>query len=358
MIDAAHLILVGVGALKEYLALHVITCLVPAFFLAGAIASLMSKESLLKYLGRDAKRYVSYTIAATSGCLLAVCSCTVLPLFAGIYRRGAGIGPATAFLYSAPAINILAIVYTAQALGYDIGIARAVAAMLLSVIIGLGMVFVFERGIGFDESDEIDTLQSPVQSVEVREVERSNYALPAIFILMIAVLIIGPSKLSWGIKLPILIPLIALTAALSLKLLTKEEQKEWMHETWFLVKVIVPVLLVGVFIAGIVIDLIPIRVIQTYLGGNSLTSNAIASVSGALMYIATLTEVPIVGMLLRSGMGRGPALTLLLAGPALSLPNMVVIERVMGAKRTFVYVLLVVIMAIISGITFGHIIGA
>ncbi len=357
MIDISHLILVGVEALKEYLALHVITCLVPAFFLAGAIASLLSKESLLKYLGRDAKRYGSYTIAATSGCLLAVCSCTVLPLFAGIYRRGAGIGPATAFLYSAPAINILAIVYTAQALGYDIGVARAVAAMLLSVIIGLGMVFIFERGARLDESDESETFQS-VQSVEVGKEGCPNYALPAIFILMIAILVIGPSKLSWGIKLPTLIPLIALTAALSSKWLTKDEQKEWMHETWFLVKTIVPVLLVGVFIAGIVIDLIPIWVIQTYLGGNSLTSNAIASISGALMYIATLTEVPIVGMLLRSGMGRGPALTLLLAGPALSLPNMVVIGCVMGAKKTFVYVSLVVIMAIVSGMLFGHIIGA
>ncbi|MDI6888724.1 MAG: permease [Methanocellales archaeon] len=356
MIDVTYLILVGVEALKEYLALHVITCLVPAFFLAGAIASLMSKESLLKYLGKGAKRYISYAIAATSGCLLAVCSCTVLPLFAGIYRRGAGIGPATAFLYSAPAINILAIVYTAQALGYDIGVARALAAILLSVIIGLGMVFVFERGTMLDESDEIDTSKSPVQSVDVRR-GRPNYTLPAIFMLLIAILVIGPSKLSWGTKLPILMPLIILTAALSSKWLTKDEQREWMHETWFLIKMIVPILLAGVFIAGIIIDLIPIWVIQTYLGGNSLTSNAIASVSGALMYIATLTEVPIVGMLMRSGMGRGPALTLLLAGPALSLPNMIVIGRAMGAKKTFMYVLLVVIMAIISGVMFGYMIG-
>ncbi len=353
MINIISLLLVGVDSLKEYLAFHVLTCLVPAFFLAGAIASLMSKESLLKYLGAGTKKYISYTIAAISGCLLAVCSCTVLPLFAGIYRKGAGIGPATAFLYSAPAINILAIVYTAQAIGYDLGVARAVAAMLLSIIIGLGMAFVFEMRAG---EITFDPIQMPVTSPSTDK-KRPHYVLPAIFILLIAILVIGPYKLSWGIKLPTLISLIILTVTLSSKWLTKDEQKEWMGETWFLIKMIVPLLLVGVFVAGIVIDLIPIWVIQTYLGGNSITSNAIASISGALMYFATLTEVPIVGMLLSSGMGRGPALTLLLAGPALSLPNMIVIGRIMGAKRTFLYMLLVVTMSIISGKTFGYIIG-
>ena len=353
MIDTTHLILVGIDSLKEYLTLHILTCLVPAFFLAGAIASLLSKESLLKYLGMGAKRYISYTIAATSGCLLAVCSCTVLPLFAGIYKRGAGIGPATAFLYSAPAINILAMVYTAQAIGYDLGVARAVAAILLSIIIGLGMALVFEMR---TRETTFEPIQTPPAS-QSTDKKRPNYMLPSIFILLIAILVIGPYKLSWGIKLPTLISLIILTVALSSKWLTKDEQKEWMGETWFLIKMIVPLLLAGVFVAGIIIDLIPIWVIQTYLGGNSITSNAIASVSGALMYFATLTEVPIVGMLLSSGMGRGPALTLLLAGPALSLPNMIVIGKIMGAKRTFLYMLLVVTMAIISGMTFGYMIG-
>ena len=352
MIDIIPLLSVGIDSLKEYLALHVLTCLVPAFFLAGAIASLMSKESLLKYLGKGTKRYVSYTIAATSGCLLAVCSCTVLPLFAGIYRRGAGIGPATAFLYSAPAINILAVVYTAQAIGYDLGVVRALAAVLLSVLIGLAMAFAFEMRTGEKnlENVQISTVSQPTDN------QRPNYTLPAIFVLLIVILVIGSSKISWGIKLPTLISVITIAVVLSSKWLTKDEQKEWMRETWNLAKMIVPLLLAGVFVAGIIIDLIPIWVIQTYLGGNSITSNAIASVSGALMYFATLTEVPIVGMLLNSGMGRGPALTLLLAGPALSLPSMIVIGRIMGAKRTFLYMLLVVTMSIISGTTFGYLI--
>ena len=353
MIDITPLLLVGIDSLKEYLALHVLTCLVPAFFLAGAIASLMSKESLLKYLGAGTKRYISYTIAATSGCLLAVCSCTVLPLFAGIYKRGAGIGPATAFLYSAPAINILAMVYTAQAIGYDLGVARAVAAILMSIIIGLGMALVFEirtRETTFEPIQKTQELQST-------DKKRPNYMLSSIFILLISILVIGSSKISWGIKLPTLTSFITIAVVLSSKWLTKDEKKEWMRETWNLVKMIVPLLLAGVFLAGIIIDLIPIWVIQTYLGGNSIISNIIASVSGALMYFATLTEVPIVGMLLNSGMGRGLALTLLLAGPALSLPNMIVIGRIMGAKGTFLYMLLVVTISIISGMTFGYMIG-
>lgn len=352
MINIISLLLVGVDSLKEYLAFHVLTCLVPAFFLAGAIASLMSKESLLKYLGAGTKRYISYTIAATSGCLLAVCSCTALPLFAGIYKRGAGIGPATAFLYSAPAINILAVVYTAQVIGSDLGVARALSAILLSILIGLVMAFAFEmrKREKISENVQIPKVSQPTDN------QRTNYGVLSIFILLIAILVIGSSKISWCIKLPALISVITTAVVLSSKWLTKDEQKEWMLETWTLVKMIIPLLLAGVFLAGVIIDLIPTWVIQTYLGGNSITSNAIASVSGAIMYFATLTEVPIVGMLLSFGMGRGPALTLLLAGPALSLPNMIVIGRIMDAKRTFLYILLVVIMSAISGMVFGYMI--
>ncbi|MDD2666366.1 MAG: permease [Methanocellales archaeon] len=353
MIDIIALLLVGVDSLKEYLAFHVLMCLVPAFFLAGAIASLMSKESLLKYLGAGTKRYISYTIAATSGCLLAVCSCTALPLFAGIYKRGAGIGPATAFLYSTPAINILAVVYTAQVIGYDLGVARALSAVLLSILIGLVMAFAFERR---NKEKILENVQIPTVSQPIDN-QRPNCRLPSIFVMLIAILVIGPSKISWGIKFPTLISVIAIAIVLSSKWLTKDEQKEWMCETWTLVKMIIPLLLAGVFVAGIIVDLIPIWIIQTYLGGNSITSNAIASVSGALMYFATLTEVPIVGMLLSSGMGRGPALTLLLAGPALSLPNMIVIGRIMGAKRAFLYILLVITISLMSGIAFGYMIG-
>jgi uncharacterized membrane protein YraQ (UPF0718 family) len=319
-------------------------CLLPAFFLAGAIASLFSKESVLKFFGADTPKYISYTVAAASGCLLAVCSCTTLPLFAGIYKRGAGIGPATTFLFSAPAINILAVVYTAKILGYDLGAARAFSAVLLSVVIGMTMSSIYERK---------ETKRS---SIKTFGEEKHRYS-SQLFVLLIIVLVAPEimSGLGWKYITQIIawIPLITLTAYLSIKWFSKEELESWMGETWFLIKQITPLLLIGVFFAGIIVEVLPKEVVAYFVGGNSLASSFVASIIGALMYFSTLTEVPIIKALTLLGMGEGPSLAMLLAGPALSLPSMIVINQIMGIKRGMTYIFLVVLIATVSGYTFG-----
>lgn len=337
LIDLAY---VGIASLQEYLALHVLLCLIPAFFLAGAIASLFSKESVLKYFGADAPKYVSYTVAAVSGCLLAVCSCTVLPLFAGIYKRGAGIGPATTFLFSAPAINILAIVYTAKILGYDLGVARAVIAIFLSVFIGLMMAFIYEKR------------NADRKSIQTFGDEKHAHTV-WLFFLLLAILITPEILPTWNPMLFVEIPLILVTVYVSLKWFSKDELESWMSETWFLVKQITPLLLIGVFFAGIMVELLPAEYVVKYVGGSAFSSYMIASVAAALMYFSTLTEVPIISALTVLGMGKGPALSMLLAGPALSLPNMIVISRIMGFQKAMTYILLVVVIATISGYVFG-----
>ena len=339
-----YLISVGVQSLQEYLALHILMCLLPAFFLAGAIASLFSKESVLKFFGADTPKYISYTVAAASGCLLAVCSCTTLPLFAGIYKRGAGIGPATTFLFSAPAINILAVVYTAKILGYDLGAARAFSAVLLSVVIGMTMSSIYERK------------ETKSSSIKTFGEEKHRYS-SQLFVLLIIVLVAPEimSGLGWKYITQIIawIPLITLTAYLSIKWFSKEELESWMGETWFLIKQITPLLLIGVFFAGIIVEVLPKEVVAYFVGGNSLASSFVASIIGALMYFSTLTEVPIIKALTLLGMGEGPSLAMLLAGPALSLPSMIVINRIMGIKRGMTYIFLVVLIATVSGYTFG-----
>jgi len=345
-----YLLGVGLQSVQEYLALHVLMCLVPAFFLAGAIASLFSKESVLKFFGADAPSYVSYTVAAVSGCLLAVCSCTVLPLFAGIYKRGAGIGPASTFLFSAPAINILAIVYTAKILGYDLGAARAFTAILMSVLIGLVMAFVFEKKNG--ERKSIKTFGGD---------EHKHSA--QLFILLLAILVapelvpFSAKVLGWApLIILIWIPLIAVTAYFSLKWFSPEERASWMGETWFLIKQITPLLLIGVFFAGIGVEVLPKEFVASLVGGNSPGSNFLASISAALMYFSTLTEVPIIKALNLLGMGEGPSLAMLLAGPALSLPNMIVINRILKPKRAALYISLVVLIATFSGFIYGSLV--
>lgn len=335
-----HLVNVGLQSMQEYLALHVLLCLIPAFFLAGAIASLFSKESVLKYFGADTPKYISYSVAAISGCLLAVCSCTVLPLFAGIYKRGAGIGPATTFLFSAPAINVLAIVYTAKILGYDLGVARAVGAILLSVIIGLIMHVVYQK-------------KSEHNGIKTFNMEEHSHTVQ-LFLLLLGILVVPEFIKSWTFLALVEIPLIAVTVYLSFKWYSKEERESWMQETWFLAKMIFPLLLVGVFFAGILMELLPSEIVVKYVGGGNLLAYFIASFSASLMYFSTLTEVPIISALTLLGMGKGPALSMLLAGPALSLPSMIVICRIMGIQKGLSYIGLVVIMAMISGMAFDY----
>jgi uncharacterized membrane protein YraQ (UPF0718 family) len=343
---------VGLAAVLEYISLHVLFCLVPAFFLAGAISALFSKESVLKFLGPDANKAVSYGVASVSGVLLAVCSCTVMPLFTGIYKRGAGIGPATAFLFSAPAINVLAIVYSAQKLGLDIGLARGVAAISLSVIIGAIMAFLYQRSLN-EESKGAKA--RPFVAVQDGGEQGFKYRTPLTFLLLVVMLVFGGWALDWMVKGPVLLALIAVTAYTSYRWYNKDELRTWMGETWFLAKKIFPLLIAGVFFGAIIIYLIPVEYIRMFVGGNSLLSVSVASVAGAFMYFSTLTEVPIVGLLMAQGMGKGPALAMLLSGPALSLPSMLVITNVMGWKRGLTYIGLVILTAIACGMIFGAI---
>lgn len=343
-----NILLSGVNELLEYLSAHVLTCLVPAFFIAGGIAAMVSSGAVLKYFGPRAKKTVAYGVASFSGTILAVCSCTVLPLFAGIHKKGAGLGPAVTFLFSGPAINILAIVLTARKMGWELGLARAVAAISFSIIIGLLMALIFRKEEKLKEEDE---------SLFAGEEGKPVAHLLAFFGVLVAILLFGTSAIPLWSKVAIIITLLNSMAIVLGFWYTRDEVVDWLRETWKFVKMIFPVLLIGVFIAGMLKAIIPQQWVEVAVGGNSLRSNAVASVFGALMYFSTLTEVPIVKAFLDLGMGKGPALALLLAGPSLSLPNMIVISRVMGVKKTSVYVLLVVALSTFTGMLFGYIMG-
>jgi uncharacterized membrane protein YraQ (UPF0718 family) len=331
----------GWNALLDYLSVHVLTCLIPAFFIAGAIAVFVSQGAVIKYFGPKAKKLLSYSVASVSGTILAVCSCTVLPLFGGIYKRGAGIGPAVAFLYSGPAINVLAIVYTARILGFDLGLARAIGAVAFAAGIGLIMALVYRKEESFGDSAAFDTLTADPEA-------KKWWQQIAFFAVLVGILIFAASK-NWivtGILLVIL-------GFILWRWFSRGEIGMWMKETLRFVRLIVPWLLVGVFAAGIITTFVPQDAVSSWVGGNSLFANFIASFLGALMYFATLTEVPIVSAFMNLGMGKGPTLALLLAGPALSLPNMLVIRSIMGTKKTLTYIALVVVFATVTGYTFG-----
>ena len=382
---------------------HVLLCLVPAFFIAGVISVFVSQASVIKYFGANAVKWKSYLIASVSGTVLAVCSCTILPLFSSIHKRGAGLGPAIAFLYSGPAINILAIILTARILGFELGLARIIGAVVFSIVIGLLMALFFRR-----EEREKAAAQ---MTVPVIDDGRPLWHTALHFFALVAVLVFanwgqpgsdtGLFSLIFRYKWPLVglfsivvgftlvrmlgmkpkhvalasLPVIALavvfpdqplyafvagTAALVLlTALYPGEAREWLISSWDFTKQIMPLLGAGVLVAGLLLGtaggegLIPNAWVSSLVGGNSLGANLFASVFGAFMYFATLTEVPIVQGLLASGMGKGPALALLLAGPALSLPNMLVIRSVMGTKKTVVFVALVVVMATVSGMVYG-----
>lgn len=391
---------------KWYAQEHVLLCLIPAFFIAGVIAVFISQAAVVKHFGAKAKKWKAYLIASVSGTILAVCSCTVLPLFSSIHKRGAGLGPAIAFLYSGPAINILAIILTARILGLELGFARVVGAVSFSLIIGLIMAFIYRK-------EEKDRADAQLAMPEIEE-PRPFWQTALHFFILVAILvfvnwgkpietegfwyfmyankwyitslfgvafavsmiyIIGVKKLYVILgalaviisaiffyntpTIPFVIGVIATTLALTF---TEGEPNQWLGETWGFTKQIMPLLGAGVLVAGFLLGsaegnggIIPKEWIYSLVGGNSLFSNFFASVTGAFMYFATLTEIPILQGLINNGMGKGPALALLLAGPALSLPNMLVIRGVIGTQKTVVYVSLVVIMATISGLIYGAI---
>ncbi len=397
---------------------HVVLCLLPAFFIAGVIAVFVSQGSVLKYFGANAKRWLSYSVAAVSGCILAVCSCTILPLFTSIYKRGAGLGPAVAFLYSGPAISILSIILTTRILGVELGVARMIGTVCFSIIIGLAMAFIFRKEEQVKKEQQMNIVPPP-EKRPMRQTALHFFTLVAILVfanwgapaaadtgawrfiftykwyfttgfgmlLCWSLVRVLKLKLLWVIAAAIatalsawlsaefvtdakfapLVPMIVGIAALSVLLLFDErnaENREWALSSWGFAKQIMPLLAIGVVTAGFLLGsthdgktiagIIPNEWIEWAVGGNSLLSNFFASFTGAFMYFATLTEVPIIQGLLTSGMGKGPALALLLAGPSLSLPNMLVIQSVMGTKKTVVYVVLVIVLATLAGYVFGN----
>jgi uncharacterized membrane protein YraQ (UPF0718 family) len=393
----------SLSLVRWYAREHVLLCLIPAFFIAGAIGVFVRQGAVMKYLGPRANKILAYGVASVSGSILAVCSCTVLPLFAGIYKRGAGLGPASAFLYSGPAINVLAIILTARVLGMEIGMARAVGAVVFAVVVGAAMHLVFrkeelgkaEAQAGLEEGPEGRTLWqtgvffaamiailvfanwgAPTETVGLwHAIYAAKWWLTGLAALVLALVLVVWYGVSWhGMAWPGIAvagtsagfsshPAVPFTTGVvglsALATNGNDEMQEWFSSSWTFAKQILPLLLVGVLIAGLLLGrpgqegLIPAAWINAAVGGNSLSANLFASVAGALMYFATLTEVPILEGLIGNGMGKGPALALLLAGPALSLPNMLVIRSIMGTRKTLVFVALTVTMATITGLVYG-----
>ena len=406
-IDVQKAILESFYMIQDYAQKHVLLCLVPAFFIVGAISVFVSQAAVMKYLGPAANKCLSYSVASVSGTVLAVCSCTVLPLFAGIYRMGAGVGPATAFLYSGPAINVLAIVLSAKVLGWQIGLARAIGAVAFAYVIGLLMAVTFRKEEKAKQAICMPPPEEPKRKLwqdtvymasmvgilvfanwgKPMEAEGFWYAIYAAkwYVTGLFGLLFGYTIVRWfeakliptvitGVVVLLLAlifpgwPLLPFAAGIAgIVWVTKtssDETRSWIDSTWSYALMIAPLLLGGVLVAGFLLGMpgtdngiIPSRWIAALVGGNSFFANLFASVVGAFMYFATLTEVPIVQGLLGSGMGKGPALALLLAGPALSLPSMLVIRSILGTKKTFVFITYVIFLSTVAGMVFGWMTG-
>lgn len=362
-------ILEGLFLLKEYARQHVLLCLVPALFIAGAIGQFVSQGAVLRYLGPKAPRAMAYGVSSVSGAVLAVCSCTVLPMFAGIYRRGAGLGPAIAFLYSGPSINVLAAILTARVLGLRLGLARAVGAVVFAVVIGLIMAGLFRKEEAERQANGADPFAAAAAAAEAGRTRRS-WQDAAFMAAMVGILVFanwGASnravgffaavyRIHWWITAALAVGF----AAMLVRWFRRDELTGWVQGTWGFAKQILPLLFAGVLVSGWILGrpgqdagIIPAAWIASSVGGNSLFANFMAALVGAFMYFATLTEVPILQTLIGAGMGQGPALALLLAGPALSLPSMLVINSYLGPKKTITYIALVVIMATLTGVIFG-----
>ncbi len=347
--DYYSLLSAGIAALEEYIALHVLTCLVPAFLIAGALMSMINKAVLISYLGAATSKLKSFPLAIISSFFLAVCSCTVIPIASGIYKRTNTTAPAMIILWVAPATNILAVTYTGAVLGLEIALARIVAAVSMAFVVGLVLFYIFDRKIA---SQHDSAVQYAGKLVE-------NNAL-VLFTLLVAALLL-PNYLGVGkpylFKVGVFGVLMLITAVYALKNFSKEDLKYWMLETWFFVKQIIPLLLVGVFIVGVVGEILRTTdVVEVYLGGEGVGQSFLAALIGALSYFATMTEAPFVDTLMKLGMGNGPALALLLAGPGLSLPNMLAIGKLFGLKRAGAYIATVVVLSTLAGVVYGEVI--
>jgi len=394
--------------LQWYARNHTLACVVPALFIAGAIITFLSQASVMRYLGPNANKPLAYAVASVAGCVLAVCSCSVLPMFGGIYKLGAGLGPATTFLYSGPAINVLAIFLTARVLGFPIGAGRFIGAVVFSVVIGLLMAVIFRKG---EREKAAAAMQMPEPEKPRRNIGKTALYLACMILFLVfsdwfnpgnvvvktsdgqefkAVVIhetkdavrfqleedLGENKFGDKITIPksdiskmedrptwvmtiyhirwYLSGLMGLAVLImTWRWYERDEIRQWMHNTWDFAKLLVPLLYGGVFIVGFISVLLPEKQVAQWVGDNSLRANLVASVIGAFWYFATLTEIPITQALMKLGMHNGPVMALLLAGPALSLPSMLVIRKFMGNVKTTVFVLLVIVMSTITGMFFG-----
>jgi hypothetical protein len=346
-------LLLGWTTLLEYLSQHVVTCLIPAFFIAGAIASFIKKDAILKYFSPETKKTTSYGIASVSGTVLAVCSCTILPMFAGILKKGSGLGPAITFLYAGPAINILAIVYTAQVLGIDLGIARAAAAIVLSIVIGLIMMKLFPQ----HDAETAKTFGAARKAAMACEDTRPTWIIPAFFIFLIAILLVGTSKLDVFLRLMIVYFLSMAVAFLLIYYFTRDEVTDWGYEIWDLTRKIFPILIIGTFALGVLAFFLPAETFKPFFGDNSILANFLAAFLGTILYMPTLLEVPVIGTTLgylTGSMAKGPALSLLLTGPSVSLPSLLVLYRIIGGKKTLVFAGLVIVFSSMAGFVFGN----
>lgn len=345
--NAYALVSAGLAAIYDYVLTHTLFCLVPAFFLAGAMAALVPKNLLLPYLGKSSPKHVAYPLAVISGLLLAVCSCTVLPLFAGIKKGGAGIGPAIAFLYTAPATNIVAVLYTGSLIGWDVAFARIFFSIMFAVAIGIIISSVFHEDDGADASDTF------VKS----DLEHNTRRLLYLFSALIGILLAGTRIEEPRIKYAVVALLIVVAAVIAKKLFTKDEIDNWIKESWGFAKTIAPLLLAGVFVSGIIKVILPQEFVTKYVGSNSLSALIIPVIFGVLVYFPTLVEVPMAKTFIDLGMAKGPLMAYLLSDPVLSLPSILVVSKIMGVKKTAAYVALIIVFTVSGGYLFGLIQG-
>jgi len=346
------LLIGGLLALQDYIATHVLTCLVPAFFLAGAIVTFVRKEAIIRYLGERANKVKSFSLASVSSFLIAACSCTVIPVASGLFYGGAGVGVAFIILWVAPASNILALTYTGTILGSSMVISRIVAALLMAFVVGFIMTAFFGQKDNAAEGGSFATAGEEDEKVEL--LGRNEIIL----LVLLVITLLSPNyfvqKGPYLLKVFVWAIFTLATAVFALRVLSRDQIIAWLKETWWFVRIILPLLLIGVFIVGIIGALIPEEWIRTWLGGNSLSASFLATMIGAVSYFATMTEAPFVDTLMKMGMGKGPALTLLLTGPGISLPNWIAIARVFGIKRAVVYVVTIVILGTFMGWFFGN----
>lgn len=353
--NVADLFIAGIKAIIEYVSAHVLTCLVPAFFIAGAMTALLPKENITRLLGQKAPKHKAYPLAVIAGLMLAVCSCTILPLFAGIKKKGAGTGPALAFLYTAPATNIMAILFTGSVLGWNFAISRIVLSVTFAILIGLIISALFKEEDARDEKNAVSEVISAEKQASEELPFFQKHRLFAFFFTLVAILIVG-TRVKGPAKYMIISLLIITLAVLAKLLFNNEEIKSWFFETWGFTKKIFPLLLVGIFIAGVLTALLPQKFLATFMGSNTVSANLIAVLFGVFMYFPTLVEVPMAKMFLNLGMAKGPLLAYLLADPVISLASLLVVRKFLGNKRTLVYVGLIIVFTTISGLIYGAIV--